>query len=222
MPFTPPNNYTTEDKIQASSVRDNYIEAKEWIHTIENADINANSITTKHIIEPDRYYGNSFEMTSGQLYQRGTPYSYDYCEFITAHLKQSNFTAKEVAITIPNAGVKFELYRTAHVCVFINAFVNASINDVLTDAGNSNKFWIFVDDTKQGETLMYVADGNGTTSGTPTRQADGSPRIVPFNTCWFGTLSAGEHTIDLRCDPYIENCNIRGINFVLEAAYYVP
>jgi hypothetical protein len=230
--FNAPYTYSNGNTVSDFHVRDNLDEAREWFHKVRNSDINSNAIDAEQVHKPDHLYRGlqsgdyRIHMVSGFRCKRSTPGgghegAPGHREYVTSHLKGANFTSKSVYFDVPSLGESFTLHRAAFVTVHVSAYPQGNKNAVLTDSGNSNRFYLFVDDTQELETLIYVADyDNGVITGSPQRDSDGSPRWSPFNVTWAGTMAAGDHTIQVKVDPWIEHCHLRNCKLIIDATYY--
>lgn len=220
MPFTIPNDYVQGSDINASDVRDNFRSARRYTHTIEANDIDNDAVRTENITKPDQIFGGDFKLTSGSILYANNSFKDDQSEFITSHIKQQGFTSRDLYVDMAGCGKSFTLERTADCLVTCFCFVYALKNTELSDAGNANEVYLYVDNSREQETLAYIADYDGdTTTGTPGHAGHNKARWSPLTFMWSGQLSAGTHTIKIKCNPKLEFMLFRNVSLLIRCAY---
>lgn len=226
MAFTLPHNLIASGSVKAEELQENYDEARKAFSRLAVGDFNTTSFTRTRIngpdqIGPSRAKSIKWNAVSGVFYGTRSDTDIRTRSYVSSHVKQANFTSKATYVDVPRMGHQLTLQRAACCQVFVWASVEGYINDVLTDSGNSNRFFLYVDDVQQAETLCYVCDLDGAKAfGSPARAGEDTPRWSPFCFTWAGTLTAGTHTFTVKADPWLERCYVTNVKFLVDVYYY--
>ncbi len=220
MSYTQPNTITDGTEIDGSDLKENYRDARLSLHKLDVADIANDAIETRHIVKFDRVFGDHYQMTSGVLIFKSTGPNLADRDFITSHIKQANFESKSTLVDVPQAGASFYLEKSAALIITFSAFAFGFANDELPDNGYANRIYCYVDDFRAGETISYVADIDGSdATGDPGHTGANLCRWTPLQFMCADTLTAGWHTVQIKCDPYMEFMEICNIKLLIRATY---
>lgn len=220
MSYTIPNPLSSGSDILADDVEENFRIARRSLSTLTSADVSSNAIDTDQIVKPDKIFGNHYRCTSGVYIGKTTTADDRDAEYITSHVKQANYTSKNMFVDIANAGASFYLERASTCIILLYAFAYGLANDELSDDGNANEIYMYIDDEQVPESVCYVADYDGSDSGgSPGHEGAERCRWVPVTFMCTDTLSTGWHMVQLKCNPDIEYMLIKNINLVVKCYY---
>lgn len=226
MSYTPPNTFTSGTAVDALDVRGNWQEARDYTNgLIAVADFDTDTLDTKHILRPDRIwtdntFSESWKYTSGLIYCYSNKYDTDGAIFLTNHVKNAYFDSRVEYQDLSDMGQQIYVEHSPVRCIVkVYAHAVLGFNDPQTDNGDSNAFYLFVNGTKQDETVSY-ASYNGVGAGTPgtpdKTDSDLGDRFVPVCFIWSGTLGVGTYNFQVKCNPLGEYCVVRLRHFFLE------
>lgn len=212
-----PTSYTTNTPMEAEDIQDNLDRVKYHASNVSNSDLNSGSLTSKNITKPDAGYGLNTRFTSGEFYFISWgPEKYQQVH-LTAHVKQSNFDSKQTRVIL--TGQTITPQKSCHGLIFCSGEISAAANTILDDNGDSTRIRLSIDGTDKATTLAYIHDDGEETGGNPGIIGQNTARKIFFSTFYSDDFTSVPHTIDLVGDPWLENCVLSNIQFMIELTY---